>query len=313
MTIRDEEKRKKRAAETSQNAIVKNPSGSTASTGATTTSSNIYSGIPTTTEADTVSYGDPVEQANAMLRNHINDKPGAFVFGNQGMLDQAYADYLNREGFTYDMSRDPFYQQYREQYSALGKLAMEDTMGQAASLTGGYGNSYAQTVGQQAYNNYMMQLNNMLPELYSMSRSNYDAEGQQLLNNIALLEGQKQSDYTQHQNEMNDWYNWLNYLQSDARYKEQKALAGSGGGGPIDTGDDWKSQIMNKLWEFKVNEPSIPDDAGADDEYGYSSSAYDDYLQNTVMAYLDDMVEAGYITEAEKTALYNKYVGNQLG
>lgn len=237
MTIRDEEKRKKRAAETSQNAIIKNPSGGTASTGATTTSSNIYSGIPTTTEADTVSYGDPVEQANAMLQHHINDKPGAFVFGNQGLLDQAYTDYLNREGFTYDMSRDPFYQQYRDQYSALGKLAMEDTMGMAASLTGGYGNSYAQTVGQQAYNNYMMQLNNMLPELYSMSRGNYDAEGQQMLNNIALLEGQKQSDYTQYQNEMNDWYNWLGYLQNDAQYKGQQALAGSGDGS-YRTGDD---------------------------------------------------------------------------
>ena len=59
---------------------------------------------------------------------------------------------LNRSPFTYDMNEDMLYQQYKDSYTRQGKLAMQDTMGQAAALTGGYGNSYATTAGQQTYN-----------------------------------------------------------------------------------------------------------------------------------------------------------------
>jgi hypothetical protein len=128
---------------------------------------------------------------------------------------------MDREDFTYDQSRDPFWQNYRDQYSALGKMAMEDTMGMASSLTGGYGNSYAQTVGQQAYNDYMRQLNAMLPETYAMSRDSYDAQGDKMLSEISLLDSQRQKAYAEHQDELANWSNWLSYLQGDAQYKEQ--------------------------------------------------------------------------------------------
>ena len=36
-----------------------------------------------------------------------------------------------------------------------GRLAMMDSMGRAAALTGGYGSSYAQSAGQQAYQKQM--------------------------------------------------------------------------------------------------------------------------------------------------------------
>ena len=49
----------------------------------------------------------------------------------------------NREEFSYDLNSDMLYQQYKNQYVSLGQTAMSDTMGQAAGLTGGYGNTYA--------------------------------------------------------------------------------------------------------------------------------------------------------------------------
>ena len=162
-----------------------------------------------------------VDRANRALQEHIG---GGYQYGNQAALDSAYEKWLNRGDFEFDISRDPFFQQYKDQYSALGKLAMEDTVGQVSALTGGYANSYAQTAGQQAYNQYMQQLNGIMPEVYSMSRGNYDAEGQQLLNEISMLESQKANDY-------NQWRDWLSYLQSDAQYKQQLELAKSSGGG----------------------------------------------------------------------------------
>ena len=76
-----------------------------------------------------------------------------------------YDQVMNRKPFTYDLNGDALWQQYKDQYTNQGKLAMMDTMGQAAALTGGYGSSYAQNAGQQAYQGYLQQLNDRVPEL----------------------------------------------------------------------------------------------------------------------------------------------------
>lgn len=47
------------------------------------------------------------------------------------------------------------FDQYADYYKRLGKLAMEDSTGRAAALTGGYGNSYAEVAGNQAYDSYI--------------------------------------------------------------------------------------------------------------------------------------------------------------
>ena len=91
----------------------------------------------------------------------------------QLLRDEALNAYLNREDFRYDLDGDALYQQYKDRYMEMGKTAMEDTMGQAAALTGGYGSSYAQNVGHQAYNRYMQQLGDVVPELYQLAYDRY--------------------------------------------------------------------------------------------------------------------------------------------
>ena len=71
------------------------------------------------------------------------------------------------------MNSDALYQQYRDLYTQQGQMAMMDTMGQAAAMTGGYGNSYAQTAGQQMYNQYLGKLNEVVPELYQQAYNRY--------------------------------------------------------------------------------------------------------------------------------------------
>ena len=98
----------------------------------------------------------------------------------QLLRDEALEAYMNREDFQYDMNGDALYQQYKDRYMEMGRDAMEDTMGQAAALTGGYGSSYAQSVGQQAYNSYMQQLGDVVPELYQLAYDRYQDKGNQL-------------------------------------------------------------------------------------------------------------------------------------
>ena len=153
-------------------------------------------------------------------KEHLQYKPEAFDWENQQLLDQKTNQYMNREAFSYDAANDPLFKQYKEQMASMGNLAMQDTMGQAAALTGGYGSTYAQTAGQQTYQNYLNTANQAMPEFAAQARSNYDAEGNRIYNEIALLEGQRATAYNQYQNDLNDWYNYLNMLQQ----QEQLAI-----------------------------------------------------------------------------------------
>lgn len=98
----------------------------------------------------------------------------------QYLRDEALQAYLNQEDFQYDLNGDALYRQYKDRYMEMGKAAMQDTMGQAAALTGGYGSSYAQSVGQQAYNSYLQQLGDVVPELYQLAYDRYRDKGDRL-------------------------------------------------------------------------------------------------------------------------------------
>ena len=143
---------------------------------------------------------------------------------------KAINDYVNRGKFTYDFNADPVYNQYKDSYTRQGKLAMKDTMGQAAALTGGYGNSYAQTAGQQVYNNYMQKLNDVVPQLSESAYSRYVQEGQDMLNKANALGDADQTEYArllQDYNIASDEYKNASELErsyaADALAREQLA------------------------------------------------------------------------------------------
>lgn len=97
-----------------------------------------------------------------------------------------YQQLLGRGPFQYDLQGDMLYRQYADQYSQLGRQAMMDTMGTAAGLTGGYGNSYASTAGNQAYQQYLGQLNAMIPDFYDRAYQRWQDQGDDLLTQYQL-------------------------------------------------------------------------------------------------------------------------------
>ena len=94
-------------------------------------------------------YVQPDTVTEAFNKINALQKPGEFQYGNQQALDDILNRLMNGEKFSYDVNGDALYQQYKDQFINQGQLAMQDAMGQAAAMTGGYGNSYAQSVGQQ--------------------------------------------------------------------------------------------------------------------------------------------------------------------
>ena len=83
-------------------------------------------------------------------------------------------------------------------------MAMGDAIGQASAMTGGYGNSYAQSVGQQAYQAQLDNLNDKVPELWQMAYDQYRQDGQDLYNQYAMLGEQENMDYGRHRDSMAD-------------------------------------------------------------------------------------------------------------
>lgn len=153
---------------------------------------------------------DAVNQAYSYLQNIQNNKPGTFSSQYENQLNDVYNQIMNRDKFTYDLNADALYNQYKDSYMKLGQTAMQDTMGQAAALTGGYGNSYAATAGNQAYQNYLSQLNDIVPDLYAQALNQYNSEGNDLLNKYNLANQAYQNDYSMYRDKVSDYQNDYN-------------------------------------------------------------------------------------------------------
>ena len=180
-----------------------------------------------------------VQAAQAYLEQVKASKPGAYQSRWDDELTSLYDQIRNRKKFSYDMGTDPLYQQYREQYQRLGRLAMQDTMGQAAALTGGYGSTYGEQVGQQAYNAYLQNLNDIVPQLQQQAYQRYQDEGTDLYNQYSLVKGREDTDYGRYRDTVSDYYSDL----SDARsaYNSERSL------------DQSQWETMLSYWAQKAN------------------------------------------------------------
>ena len=125
------------------------------------------------------------------------DKDSAPVYKSRygDALKNNLAKVMEKKNFSYDADKDKLFSQYKNSYEKSGRTAMRDTMGNAASLTGGYGNSYAVTAGQQAYNSYMSKLSDKIPELEQRAYERYKDDEESAYKRLNTLIGLEKSDY----------------------------------------------------------------------------------------------------------------------
>ena len=206
--------------------------------------------------APTFNYtpSDTVTQAEALLQQHLAQKPGEWQGGTwTDDLNGIISQILNREKFHYDLNGDALYQQYTDQYTTQGKLASMDTAGQAAAMTGGFGNSYAQSVGQQAYQAYLQQLNEVVPELYAMQLDQYNQEGQALYDQASILAGMDEQEYGRYQDTVSNYYTELNSLMENARYMSETEYEKALNDFNIKYGS-YRDTVADDQWQQSFNE-----------------------------------------------------------
>lgn len=160
----------------------------------------------------TYQESDAVKKARQLLEQQQASKPGAYTSPWASRMDESLNKILNRDKFSYDVNADSLYQQYKQNYITQGKMAMADTVAQAAALTGGYGNSYATTAGYQAYQGSLQKLNDIIPELYQMAYQRYRDEGTDLQNQYAMMADRENMDYARYRDALSDYNAERDYL-----------------------------------------------------------------------------------------------------
>jgi len=127
-------------------------------------------------------YKQAMQYTNELLEK-LNSGKTSYTDQIKDLMSQI----LNREDFEYDVDKDTLFQQALASAMGSGKSAMQDTIGQASSLTGGYGSTYATSAGNQAYNAFIEDAYNNLPEYYNMALQAYQAEGQEMYQQLDML------------------------------------------------------------------------------------------------------------------------------
>ena len=156
-------------------------------------------------------YQQAMQYTNSLLQQLSGGKT---TYSDQ--IAQLINDYQNRDAFSYNSDTDPMFQQALASAMRSGKTAMQDTMGQAAALTGGYGSSYATGVGQNAYNQYVQEAYDMLPEYYQLALDAYEREGQSMLNQLTIMDNADSKEYDRLYNAYN-----MNYNSAQNMYNQE--------------------------------------------------------------------------------------------
>ena len=210
----------------------------------------------TTSKTPTLTYDAAGDQAyQEALKALLEAQKNAPTYANsyEDQLKDLYDRIVNRDKFRYDINQDELYQQYAKQYAEKGRMAMMDTMGQAAALTGGYASTYGQAVGQQQYDAYLQNLNDVVPELYQLALSRYQMEGDDLKTQYSLLADQYQQEYGQYRDKVGDWQTERNFLSG--RYDSERNLDYGMWGDARDFAyTDYRNGIADEQWRRQYEE-----------------------------------------------------------
>lgn len=96
-------------------------------------------------------------------------------------VNDLFSQVMSQKQFSYDPQQDALFQMYKKQYETQGNRAMQNQMGVAAAMSGGYNSSVAQTSAQQQYQNSMDELSQKAAETYQSALDMYKYQQQNLL------------------------------------------------------------------------------------------------------------------------------------
>ncbi len=166
------------------------------------------------------------------------------------------------------------YAALRDQYAANGEMGMNDLLGQVSSRTGGLASSYAASVANQEYNDWMNKLEQAAQEMYQQDRSDK-------LNNLGVLNDAYSREYGEYADQLNQWNTDRNFAYQQA----QDALSNQW------KQKEWDYNMSQDEWNRAAQQAEMMASYG--DFSGYKALGYTD-------AQIDQMRQAYQIAQAAK-------------
>ncbi len=161
-----------------------------------------------------------------------------------------------------DWKKGDQYAALRDQYAANGEMGMNDLLGQVASRTGGLASSYAASVANQEYNDWMSKLEQAAREMYQQDRSDK-------LNSLGVLSDAYDREYGAYGDRLNQWNTDRNFAYQQA----QDALA-----------NQWKQ----KEWDYNMSQ----DEWNKAAQQAEMMASYGDFSGYKALGYTDSQIES---------------------
>nr|DAR49803.1 MAG TPA: hypothetical protein [Caudoviricetes sp.] len=159
-----------------------------------------------------------------------------------------------------DWKQGDQYAALRDQYAANGQMSMADLLGQVSSRTGGLASSYAASVANQEYNDWMSKLEQAAREMYQQDRSDK-------LNSLGMLSDAYDREYGEYGDKLNQWNTDRNFAYQQA----QDALA-----------NQWKQ----KEWDYNMSQ----DEWNKAAQQADMMASYGDFSGYKALGYTDSQI-----------------------
>ena len=165
---------------------------------------------------------ETVQQAQQQM-NAINaQRPQGYNSKYAPALENILQQIQNPEKFKYEFNGDEMFKYYADLYSQYAKQGAMDTMGNAAALTGGYGNTSAQNAAAQAYQQAMLPLYDRGMELQQQAYGRYRDDLGDKQNVYNYLRDADTTDYGRYRDDMTQWMADRDYAAG--RYDTERGL-----------------------------------------------------------------------------------------
>lgn len=161
-----------------------------------------------------------------------------------------------------DWKKGDQYSALRDQYAANGEMGMNDLLGQVSSRTGGLASSYAASVANQEYNDWMSKLEQAAREMYQQDRNDK-------LNSLGVLSDAYDREYGEYGDKLNQW----NADRDFAYQQTQDALA-----------NQWKQ----KEWDYNMSQ----DEWNKAAQQADMMASYGDFSGYKALGYTDSQIES---------------------
>lgn len=159
-----------------------------------------------------------------------------------------------------DWKKGDQYSALRDQYAANGEMSMADLLGQVSSRTGGLASSYAASVANQEYNDWMSKLEQAAREMYQQDRSDK-------LASLGMLSDAYDREYGEYGDKLNQWNTDRNFAYQQA----QDALA-----------NQWKQ----KEWDYNMSQ----DEWNKAAQQADMMASYGDFSGYKALGYTDSQI-----------------------